>query len=224
MVVLPFHIVGGLTAIIAGFVALFAWKGAKLHLKSGMVFVYAMLVLAASGVVMALDNGQPGNVMAGVLAFYLVLTALLTVRKPARGARWIDVGAMGAAFILAAACLFFFITRGLNGGDSSSAELAPLYLVFGAVALLAGIGDLRVLRARNHKYSQRLTRHLWRMCLALFIAAGSFFLGNAQVFPEPLRSSGLLGLPVLVVVGLTFFWLARMRFTRWRPSLRQHAV
>ncbi len=222
MVLLPVHIVAGLIGIVSGFTALLAWKGSKLHLKSGIIFVYAMLVLAASAVVMAIDNGQPGNVIAAVLAFYLVLTALLTVRKPARGPwRWLDAGAMGLAFVLAAACFTLFITRGLNSSTAlSNAELAPLYIVFGIVALLAGIGDARVLLARTQKYSQRLTRHLWRMCLALFIAAGSFFLGNAQVFPEVVRSSGLLGLPVLVVVGLTFFWLARLRFTRWRPSFK----
>ena len=221
MVLLPVHIVAGLIGIVSGFIALLAWKGSKLHLKSGIIFVYAMLVLAGSAVVMAIDNGQPGNLIAAVLAFYLVLTALLAVRKPARGARWLGVCAMGLAFVLAAACFTFFITRGLNdSATGSNAELAPLYIVFGIVALLAGIGDARVLLARTQKYSQRLTRHLWRMCLALFIAAGSFFLGNAQVFPEVVRSSGLLGLPVLAVVGLTFFWLARLRFTRWRPSFK----
>ncbi len=218
-VLLPIHIIGGLFAIASGFIALFAWKGAKLHLKSGMVFVCAMLVLASSAVAMAILNGQPVNVVAAVLASYLVLTALFTVRRPVVGARWIDLGAMGVALTLAAACLFLFVAGGQNSVlDDESVSFAPLYLVFGAVALLAAIGDARVLLARNIKWKQRLTRHLWRMCLALFIAAGSFFLGNAQVFPEPLRSSGVLGLPVLVLVGLTFFWLARVRFTKWRPS------
>jgi hypothetical protein len=47
------------------------------------------------------------------------------------------------------------------------------------------------------------------MCFALFFAAGSFFLGQAEVFPEPLRRSGLLAVPVVLVLALMFYWLAR---------------
>jgi len=47
MILLPIHIIAGLIAIAAGFVALYTVKGMKRHRKSGTVFVYAMLVLAA---------------------------------------------------------------------------------------------------------------------------------------------------------------------------------
>jgi hypothetical protein len=63
-----------------------------------------------------------------------------------------------------------------------------------------------------------LSRHLWRMCFALFIAATSFFLGQADLFPAELRHPALLGLPVLVVLGAMVYWLWRVRF---RSALRQ---
>ena len=43
---------GGLVGLTAGAVALSAPEGRFLHRKSGMIFVYAMLVLSASGAVM----------------------------------------------------------------------------------------------------------------------------------------------------------------------------
>ena len=43
MTLLPVHIIAGSIAIIAGFISAFALKGAKLHRKSGMIFVYSML-------------------------------------------------------------------------------------------------------------------------------------------------------------------------------------
>ena len=52
MALLPIHIIAGLTGIVSGFIALYTLKGAKLHRKSGMVFVYAMLVVALTGTVM----------------------------------------------------------------------------------------------------------------------------------------------------------------------------
>jgi len=51
------------------------------------------------------------------------------------------------------------------------------------------------------------------MCFALFIAAGSFFLGQQQVFPVSVRGSPLLLVPVLAVLALMLFWLCRVRFT-----------
>jgi hypothetical protein len=53
------------------------------------------------------------------------------------------------------------------------------------------------------------------MCLALWIAAASFFLGQADVFPESLRIMPLLCTPVLLVILLMFYWLARVLFMQW---------
>jgi len=56
-------------------------------------------------------------------------------------------------------------------------------------------------------------RHLWRMCFGFFIATGSFFLGQQQVFPAWLRGSGVLFIPALLPLILLIFWLFRVRFT-----------
>jgi hypothetical protein len=50
------------------------------------------------------------------------------------------------------------------------------------------------------------------MCFAMFIATASFFLGPSQRLPAPLRGSPLRPVPVLLVVVLMFYWLARVRF------------
>ena len=93
-------------------------------------------------------------------------------------------------------------------------------MIFGAVALLAGMGDLRALLARGLEGAQRTARHLWRMCFALSIAAASFFLGQASLFPEAVRNPLLLGIPVLLVLALMLYWLLRLLFTSWRLRAR----
>jgi hypothetical protein len=65
--------------------------------------------------------------------------------------------------------------------------------------------------------AQRITRHLWRMCVALFIAAASLFLGQPNVFPASVRGSFILFVPEVAVLGLMIFWLIRVRFTRRVP-------
>ena len=51
------HVIAGGLGIASGFVALSAAKGAKLHRKSGIVFVYAMLTMALMGSFMAFVRG-----------------------------------------------------------------------------------------------------------------------------------------------------------------------
>ena len=52
------------------------------------------------------------------------------------------------------------------------------------------------------------------MCFALFVATGSFFLGQADVFPRSMRIIPLLAIPALLPLLLMFYWLARVSFRR----------
>ena len=95
----------------------------------------------------------------------------------------------------------------------------PMFL-FAFAALPGAAGDLRMIRAggaKSLKGAPRLTRHLWRMTFALLIAALSFFIGQADVFPQPIRIRPLLALPVLAVLVTLLYWLWRVRI---RQSLR----
>jgi len=92
---------------------------------------------------------------------------------------------------------------------------SPMLFLFGTVALLAAVGDLRMMRAGGLQGAQRIARHLWRMCFSLFIASGSFFLGQAKVIPKPIRILPLLAIPALLPLVLMIYWLARVRFTKW---------
>ena len=105
-------------------------------------------------------------------------------------------------------------------GFVADGQPTVLYIIFGAVALLATLGDLRMM-ARGIQGAHRIARHLWRMCIALFLAAISLFIGQAQVFPELLRNSGLLPIPVLLVLFLMFYWLVRVLFTKWYRRVYQ---
>lgn len=207
------HIIGGLVGLTSGAVALSTRKGARLHRKSGMIFVYAMSVLSLSGALMAALKPERISVIAGLLTFYMVMTALLTVRRRVEGFDWMGAGAMAFALIVGLISIAFAI-QGWNGNDG----LTPIGFIFGTVALFAAAGDAHLLLIRNLSWTQRIARHLWRMCFALWIAAASFFLGQSDVFPEPLRIMPLLCTPVLLVLLLMFYWLVRVLFTPWQPQ------
>jgi hypothetical protein len=60
----------------------------------------------------------------------------------------------------------------------------------------------------------RLARHLWRMCFALFIAAGSFFSIRervARILPDPFTTGPMRALPILLLFTAMFYWMWRVR-------------
>ena len=61
------------------------------------------------------------------------------------------------------------------------------------------------------------------MCFALWIAALSFFLGQADEFPAQLRIYPLLAVPMLVVIVLMLYWLVRVLFTNRFRGLHSRA-
>jgi len=216
------HILAGLAGLVSGAVALYSFKGGPRHRRSGMIFVYTMLFMSGSGALMAALKMGRISVVAGVLTFYLVATGLLTVRRPVGASRWIDATALLVASSLVVACATLVLGAVSSGtGRIDGLPIGPL-VMFGAVALLAALGDLRVLLARGIEGPRRLARHLWRMCFALFIATASFFLGQPQIFPKWLHRSGLLPLPVLAVLATMLFWLVRVSFKR-RPVVSPRA-
>lgn len=209
------HILAGALALIAGYVALYAAKGGRLHRKSGMLFVYTMLVMAGGGVIIAAVRGVWAvlNVPAGLLTATLVITGLTTVRSLGPATRWVELGAMLVALGVGLFSLWLGIDAIAQGGKRNGMPAFP-FLMFGVVGMLAVIGDVRMLRNGRLQGARRLARHLWRMSFALFIAAMSFFIGQAKVIPEPLRIRPLLALPVVAVLLTMFYWLWRVRAKR----------
>jgi hypothetical protein len=207
---LPFHVVAGVLGLVTGAAALSATKGATLHRRSGLVFVYAMVGMAGSGVAMALWDGPDANAIGGLTAAYLVITALTTVRPVTPASRRLDLGAtlLGLSVGLTSLVLAFV---SLSSGGAIDGVPAPIFVMFAAVGLLGGAGDVRIMRSGALRGARRLARHLWRMCWALWIAVASFFLGQAEVLPEAIRIPGLLALPVVTVVVVMVYWLWRVR-------------
>jgi hypothetical protein len=81
------------------------------------------------------------------------------------------------------------------------------------VVLLAGADDVRML-VRGLSTTQRIARHLWRMCFRLFIASGSIFLARPQLFPKFLQETNILLLLGVLPLILLVFWIIRLRVTK----------
>ena len=179
------------------------------------------IVMSLLGVTIAAVWGvaPQSNVPAGLLTAYLVITGLTTVRPTASWSTLLDIGVMLVALAVGLANLSFAL-KTLASANAAIHWLAIPFLIFAMLALLASAGDLRLIRAggvQTIRGARRVARHLWRMSLALLIAAFSFFLGQAKVFPKPIRIVPLLMIPPLVVLAALLYWLWRVRI---RKSLR----
>jgi uncharacterized membrane protein len=206
--ILPAHILGGMLALGFGYVALYAAKGATLHRKSGILFVYAMVTMSVSGALIDVLNTAKlsVNVVAGLLTFYFVTTALLTVRRRSQEVSWID----GAAVVLALTVTGLSCKAGLELASHGRPEAIPCF-IFAVVGLLAAAGDIRVMREGGVQGPRRIARHLWRMCFAMWVAAASFFWGPPDRVPEVIRIPALQAIAVLLPIVVMLYWLWRVR-------------
>jgi uncharacterized membrane protein len=215
---LPIHIAAGGLALVLGAVALMVKKGGTIHRRSGLLFVYAMLVMGVSAAIL-------GNVGGGLMAVYFVVTALTTVRPASPWTRGLNI----AALIVVLGLATLDILGGVKAFNSPKGNLngVPFAMLFflAAIMILAAIGDLRVMRFGVPRGGPRLARHLWRMCFALFIAAGSFFSIRervAKILPEPFTSGPVRALPILLIFAAMFYWLWRVRERRTLPVVLRY--
>jgi uncharacterized membrane protein len=217
-VLLPIHIVAGGFAVVLGAVALLAPKGGTVHRGGGLLFVYAMLTMGISGSVLALRQSLTNaNVLGGFMSAYFVVTALTAVRPPSPWTRRLNAAALAVAAGLAATEIALGVTAFRNPRGTLNGVPFVMLFFLATITSLAAIGDVRVMRSGPLRGAPRLARHLWRMCFALFIAAGSFFSIRARVariLPEPFTTAPMRALPVVLVFAAMFYWLWRLRARR----------
>jgi hypothetical protein len=207
---LPIHIAAGGLALVLGALALVVKKGGVSHRRSGLLFVYASLVMGISAALL-------GNVGGGLMTVYFVVTALTTVRPESVWTRRIDV----AALIIVIGLVSFDILGGVKAFNTPRGVLKgvpfAMFFFLAGIMILAAIGDVRVMRHGALRGGARLARHLWRMCFALFISAGSFFSIRervAKILPEPFTTAPARMVPILLIFVAMFYWMWRVRRPR----------
>ncbi len=223
--VLHIHVAAGGLAMVLGAVALCAKKGGTIHRRSGLLFVCTMLVMGTTASILGFrKSATDANVFAAFMTAYFVVTALTTVRPASPWTSRINATALTMAVGLA----LLAIVGGaknvnsplISPGGVPLRTIGVMSFILATVLLLAAAGDVRIWRFGLPRGGPRLARHLWRMCFALFIAAGSFFSIRervATILPEPFTTGPMRALPILLLFGAMFYWLWRLRGRRTLP-------
>jgi uncharacterized membrane protein len=224
--ILVAHICAGSVGLLSGTAAISFRKGSPRHALAGRIFVASMLTMAIGAVYLAILRHQPSNIGGGLLTFYLIGTAWLTVRRrPGETSRF-DWIVLLVPLTLGVLTWMNGINVVRSGANSQDGVPVGMNFFIGSVMLLAAAGDVRMLLRGGVFAAKRVARHLWRMCFGLFIAAGSFFMGPSN---RPLRLFSAVGIgqhlsPALFNMNLyliltilplilLIFWLIRVRVT-----------
>jgi hypothetical protein len=220
---LALHIASGIAALIGGTGAMIFRKGSDRHRLYGNIFVVSMLALGISAAILAAAyTHETGNFIGGIFTVYLVGTAWTTARRQERQTGPLEWAALAFIVILAVVMMWGGVqairTSARNGGPA----VAAFFLGF--IALFCAVGDIRVL-ARGISGPARIARHLWRMCFALFVASGSFFLGRIRIFPHAVRELYIPWILAFLPLLLLIYWLIRVRMApRLSPKIRVQAA
>ena len=214
--ILLLHISAGAAGIVSGFVTVFFRKGSRQHALAGKVFAICMLTMAGAGVYLAFMKLRPGDVLGGAITFYLVATSWMTARRKQPATSLFDWGALLVVLTVATIDVTFGFEAAVSQTGLKFGYSPGPYLFLGSVALIAVAGDMRMLMRGGVSGTQRIARHLWRMCFALFIAASSIFLARQHLFPALVRQSGVLYLLSFLPLILMIYWLLGIRFKNSR--------
>jgi len=208
-VALFMHIAGGSVGLVSGFTAVLARKGETVHRVAGTLFFVGMLAMGAFASVIAGLKGQTGNLVGGVSTVYFVATAWMTVKRPEGVTGKFEV----FACLFAATIAALSIWKGLQPGVDANGLPNMISAVFGSIVAIGALGDLKVILQRGIAGAGRISRHLWRMCWALFIASGSFFLSQMEiVFPG--TTGPWIWIAAFAPFAFLLFWIVRVRIGR----------
>jgi uncharacterized membrane protein len=225
-VLLWLHIGGGAAGIATGMVALASRKGGRIHRSVGKVFFVVMLVSygLAACVAPFMHVEQRTNTLAGLMALYLLLSGWQAVQRKELKAGLFQFAGLAAVLSIAGVSATFTLLG--SGSGTTGGPPEQVFVAFTAVGLIAAAGEINVLVRGSIKGPARLARHLWRMCLSLFIASGSFFLGQMQFQPDWLIESRLNILLALTpgVVMLVYLILVRLPKRRWQARTEPFGV
>lgn len=213
------HIAGGSFALLSGAAAAAAPKGGPLHVRAGTWFFVSMLVLGVTASILEPFRSPPGSPIGGIMVCYFVATSWVAARRRDGTTGRFEIVACAAALIMAALMAWGGFT-----GATTPTGAGPVFAL-GGLCLLAGLLDLNAILRKTLTPVQRISRHLWRMCFAFFIATGSFFLGQQDVMPQAVRGSPILFVLAFAPFAVMAFWLVRVRLgKRFQRLLRPDAA
>lgn len=206
------HVVAGLLALVVAPIPMITAKGGATHRRWGKIYFWAMAVVAASAVVLAIWRPVVWLALVAVFSFYSAFSGYraLSRKRPYAGdaaTAWDWLAATVTA--LASAALFVF---GLVRPNETWARMSTVAVVFGLVGLaIAGQDLIKFTWPRRDRHAWWFD-HMGGMLGSYVATLSAFSAVNFTFLPVTARFLW----PVAVGIPLIVAWIAlyRVRFSR----------
>jgi uncharacterized membrane protein len=216
LLTLGVHVAFGFAALGAGAGAVLTEKGGRAHRRFGRGYVYSMTVVAATA--LALYPIEPTAnrlflALVAVFSYYFVFSGyrVLGRKRPSARPAAVDWLAVGALTVTGVGLLAYggFVTA--QGG-----RVAPVMLVFGGIAAVFGVVDLRAFRDPEVTDRHWALAHLTRMGGGYIATVTAFATVNFTFVPSIVRWLG----PTVVGSAAIAYGVRRYR-PRFDPAARR---
>lgn len=213
-IMLIIHVISGFLALACGAVAITTKKGKSIHITTGRIYFWSMILVSVTAFYLSIVNVIPFLFLIAVLSFYLTWSGYKAIhwknKSLPKPIFWFDtiishfVVLFGIVMIILSLLTWFDIH--VNAVISS---LRIVLLVFGIGTTIFAAEDL-ILFYRNNPSSKFLWMytHIGRMLGAYIATLTAFLVVNGEFFPTPLIA--WLG-PTVIGTPLIFYWIKKYR-------------
>lgn len=211
IIVWAIHTPAGTIVLVTAVIAMFAKKGSALHRKAGACFTVSMMVMLVSGIAAAYLKNSVGDMMLGVIVMYTVFTAWLTAHHKKNETGLLEVTAL--IWVVGFAITAFSINMGWR-----EVEARFVYLIWGGLAVLCALGDIRNLYHSGLPGPQRIIRHVWRIGFSLVWAALAFTDKIVKMMGADINSMQdeqlilIVAIPTILILITILYWITKILF------------
>lgn len=211
IIVWAIHTPAGTIVLVTAVIAMFAKKRSALHRKAGACFTVSMMVMLVSGIAAAYLKNSVGDMMLGVIVMYTVFTAWLTAHHKKNETGLLEVTAL--IWVVGFAITAFSINMGWR-----EVEARFVYLIWGGLAVLCALGDIRNLYHSGLPGPQRIIRHVWRIGFSLVWAALAFTDKIVKMMGADINSMQdeqlilIVAIPTILILITILYWITKILF------------
>lgn len=205
---LDIHIVAGAVALLVFWVPLVTKKGARLHRRTGWVYVTAAATVAITGILCCgrlMVDTRPGHWRAAVFLAYVGVFAGESAQLGVRALRS-KLPSPASATALDLASPLFLVAGGVGIGALGVAYSRILFVLFGALGVAQGAAHLRFWRTRASRPRERILAHMTAMGTSCITTITAFVVVNAPRLGMRTFDPRLWAAPIVVLAVALSIW------------------
>lgn len=212
-IILCLHIAAGFSALFSGCAAILAPKGKKVHVTSGRIYFWSMIIVALSAVILSVVRPQPFLLLVSLFSLFLTWSGFKAIRwknKPLTGLAYTFNKTLIPLFLLAGGMMVMLAFSGWIGLPVSEnlEQLNILLFIFGALFTGLSVGEWKQMNQPRLKGRYWwIYRHISGMMGAYIATFTAFLVVNNTFLPE---LAAWLG-PTFIGSPMISWWIRKYR-------------